>query len=151
MFLGEYRHSIDNKDRLTVPVRFRELMSEGAFITRGFDRNLMVLTTRAFEAIAESLIQMSMTDPLARALRRLIIGSSSRAEIDRVGRILIPDFLCQAAGINCDHEVVLVGQGNYFEIWSSDEWTLQKKSLDEAEANTERFKVLDLSTSSGKL
>jgi MraZ protein len=149
MFLGEYRHSIDNKDRLTVPVRYRELMDDGAFILRGFDRNLMVLTTKAFEAISHRIDQMSLTDPLARSLRRLIIGSASRVEIDKVGRILIPDFLCQKAGITCDHEAVLVGQGNYFEIWSSDEWVLQQKTLDEAEANTERFKVLDLSTSSG--
>jgi MraZ protein len=149
MFLGEYRHSIDNKDRLTVPVRYRELMDEGAYILRGFDRNLMVLTTKAFEAISHRIDQMSLTDPLARSLRRLIIGSASRVEIDKAGRILIPDFLCQKVGITCDHEAVLVGQGNYFEIWSSDEWALQQKTLDEAEANTERFKVLDLSTSSG--
>ena len=148
MFLGEYRHSIDNKDRLTVPARYRELMDEGAYILRGFDRNLMVLTTKAFEAISHHIEQMSLTDPLARDLRRLIFGSASRLEIDKVGRILIPDFLCQRAGLNCDQEAVLVGQGNYFEIWSTNEWTLQQHALDEAEANTERFKVLDLSTSS---
>lgn len=149
MFLGEYRHSIDNKDRLTVPVRYRELMDEGAYILRGFDRNLMVLTTKAFEAISNRLEQMSVTDPLTRKLRRLIIGSASRLEIDKAGRILIPDFLCQKVGIACDHEAVLVGQGSYFEIWSTEDWTLQQHELDEAEANSERFKVLDLSTSSG--
>jgi MraZ protein len=149
MFLGEYRHSIDNKDRLTVPVRYRELMDEGAYILRGFDRNLMVLTTKAFEAISHRLDQMSLTDPLARDLRRLTFGSASRLEIDKVGRILIPDFLCQKVGLTCDHDAVLVGQGSYFEVWSTDEWALQQKALDEAEANTERFKVLDLSTSSG--
>lgn len=146
MFLGEYRHSIDNKDRLTIPARYRELLDEGAYILRGLDNNLMVLTTKAFEAISKRIFQMSMTDPLARKLRRLIIGSASRIEIDKVGRILIPEFLCQKAGITCEHEAVLVGQGNYFEIWSSEEWALQQQALDEAEANNERFKVLDLST-----
>ena len=149
MFLGEYRHSIDNKDRLTVPVRYRELMDEGAYILRGFDRNLMVLTTKAFEAISQRLVQMSLTDPLARHLRRLTFGSASRLEIDKAGRILIPDFLCQIVGLTCDHEAVLIGQGSYFEIWSTEEWSLQQKALDDVEANTERFKVLDLSTSSG--
>jgi len=149
MFLGEYRHSIDNKYRLTVPVRFRELLSEGAFITRGFDRNLMVLTPKAFENLVGTILQKSITDPLNRALRRLIIGSSSQVDIDKVGRILIPLFLCQITGITSDQEVVLIGQGNYFEIWSAGEWAVQQKSLDEAEANTERFKVLDLSTNSG--
>lgn len=149
MFLGEYRHSIDNKDRLTVPVRYRELLDEGAYIVRGFDRNLMVLTSKAFEAISNRINQMSVTDPLARSLRRLIIGSASRVDIDKAGRILIPDFLCQKAGISNEGEAVLVGQGTYFEIWSSEEWQLQQQTLDEAEANTERFKVLDLSTTSG--
>src|SRR4030043_1481372 len=149
MFLGEYRHSIDNKDRLTVPVRYRELMSEGAFILRGFAPNLMVLTKKAFEAISHRLDQMSVTDPLARDLRRLIIGSASRLEIDKAGRILIPDFLCQKVGLTCDQDAVLIGQGSYFEVWSTNEWALQQQALDEAEANTERFKVLDLSTSSG--
>jgi MraZ protein len=147
--LGEYRHSIDNKYRLTVPVRFREILSEGAFITRGFDRNLMVMTPKAFEELVENILNKSITDPLNRALRRLIIGSSSQLEPDKVGRILIPNFLCQKSGITSDQEVVLIGQGNYFEIWSSQEWSIQQKSLDEAEANSERFKVLDISTSSG--
>jgi len=147
MFLGEYRHSIDNKDRLTVPVRFRELMADGAYILRGFDRNLMVLTPKAFEAISHRLDQMSLTDPLARALRRLIIGSANRLEVDKAGRILIPDFLCQKAGLSCDQETILVGQGSYFEIWSSEEWALLQQAMDQVEANTERFKVLDLSTS----
>jgi MraZ protein len=146
MFLGEYRHSIDNKDRLTIPARYRDLLDEGAFILRGLDNNLMVLTSKAFEAISKRIFQMSMTDPLARKLRRLIIGSASRVDIDKAGRILIPDFLCKKAGINCEHEAVLVGQGNYFEIWSSEEWANQLQELDEAEANNERFKVLDLST-----
>jgi MraZ protein len=148
MFLGEYHHSLDNKDRLTVPARYRELLDDGAYILRGFDRNLMVLTTKAFEAISHRLDQLSMTDPLARALRRLIIGSATHLEVDKVGRILIPVFLCQKAGLSCDQEAILVGQGSYFEIWSSDEWALQQQALDQAEANSERFKVLDLSTSS---
>ncbi len=146
MFLGEYRHSIDNKARLTVPVRYRELMGEGAYILRGFDQNLMVLTNKAFQAISTRLDKMSLTDPLARALRRLIIGSATYLEVDKAGRILIPEFLCKKAGLNCDQEAVLVGQGSYYEIWSSEEWALQQQALDQAEANVERFKVLDLST-----
>ena len=146
MFLGEYRHSIDNKDRLTIPARYRELLDEGAYILRGLDRNLMVYTSKAFDILSRRIFQMNTADPLARTLRRLVIGSASRVEIDKAGRILIPEFLCQKAGILCDHEVVLVGQGDYFEIWSSEEWALQQQILDEAETNNERFKVLDLST-----
>ena len=149
MFLGEYRHSIDSKDRLTVPARFREFMSEGVFIVRGFDRNLMVMTPKAFESLSQSMIQMSITDPLTRKLRRLIIGTASQQEIDKSGRILIPEFLGQTAGLTSSMEAVLVGQGNYFEIWSPEDWSLQQEALADPEANSERFKVLDLSTNTG--
>ncbi len=149
MFLGEYRHSIDNKDRLTVPARYRELIDEGAIIVRGFDQNLMVLTPKAFEAIYNHLERMSITDPLTRSIRRLIFGSASRLEIDKAGRILIPDFLCSIAGLGCDHDAILVGQGSYFEIWSTEAWSQQQKILDEPAANSERFKVLDLPTNPG--
>ncbi len=149
MFLGEYRHSIDSKDRLTVPARFRELMDEGAFILRGFDCNLMVMTSKAFEALSQNMSVMSITNPLTRKLRRLIIGSASRLEIDKAGRILIPEFLSQSAGLSSNQEAVLVGQGNYFEIWSPKEWSAQQEALVDPEANSERFKVLDLSTNTG--
>ena len=148
MFLSEYRHNLDSKNRLTVPVRYRELLDEGAYIVRGFDRNLMVLTEDAFATISKRLSQMSITDPLARSLRRLILGSASRLEVDKAGRVLIPEFLCTKVGLSSDKEAVLVGQGNYFEIWSPEEWEVQQKALDDSEANTERFKVLDLSTGS---
>ncbi len=149
MFLGEYHHSLDNKDRLIIPARYRELLVDGAFLVRGFDSNLMVMSTKAFEAISQRLSHMSMTDPLTRALHRLIFGSATRLELDRAGRILIPDYLCKKIGLSPDREAILVGQGDYFEIWSAEEWARQQQALDQAEANTERFKVLDLSTSSG--
>lgn len=149
MFLGEYRHSIDNKNRLTVPVRYRELLAEGAYIMRGLDRNLMVLTSKAFEVIAQLLDQKSFTDPLTRDLRRLFFGSASRLEIDKTGRILLPDFLCRIAELTSDKEAVLVGLGSYFEIWSTDVWAVQQRALEEPEANSERFKVLDLSINPG--
>ena len=149
MFLGEYRHSIDSKDRLTVPARFRELMSEGAFIVRGFDRNLMVLTTKAFEALSHTLTQMNFADPLTRKVRRLLIADASRLDIDKAGRILIPEYLAQMAGLSSNQEAVLVGQGEYFEIWSHDEWALEQQALADPEANSERFKVLDLSIKTG--
>jgi MraZ protein len=92
---------------------------------------------------------MSITDPLTRKLRRLIIGTASRLEIDKAGRILIPEFLSQSAGLSSNKEAILVGQGNYFEIWSPEEWNLQQQALADPEANSERFKVLDLSTNTG--
>lgn len=144
MFLGQYQHSLDDKNRLTVPARFRELLSDGAFITQGFDRNLMVLTQAAFEQVYERLNAMNMADPSARLLRRLILGNAYQVEIDKAGRILLPQQLREFAAL--DGDAVIVGQGDYFEVWSPQAWQEQQQKLADAEANAQRFAALNLST-----
>ncbi len=148
MFLGQYRHSIDKKGRLTVPARFREALSEGAYLLRGFERNLMVLTAADFERIYRRVNALSMTDPLARQLKRLIFATASPVEVDRAGRILIPPYLREAVGL--DEEAFVVGVGDYFEIWPPDGWEEQVAILDDAEANARRFAALDLSLDAPK-
>jgi MraZ protein len=143
MFMGQYLHSLDSKGRLTVPARYRALLLEGAYITQGFDRNLMVWTKASFERISQRVSQESITDPASRLLRRFIFSSSEWLEMDRAGRILIPEFLRQVAYF--DGEVVVVGVGDYFEIWSPPLWDEQQANLQDAEANTQRFIAFDLS------
>ena len=142
MFLGRYNHTIDEKGRLTIPARFRELLENGAYVTQGFDRNLMVLTAPSFEQIYSRVNQMSMTDPTARQLKRLIFSAAERCEIDRAGRMLLPQFLREAVQLN--GEAMIVGAGDYFEIWSPDLWAQQNELLQDAEANAQRFAALDL-------
>lgn len=144
MFLGQYQHSLDDKNRLTIPARFRELLSDGAFVTQGFDRNLMVLTTGAFEQVYERLNAMNIADPSARLLRRMILGNAYQVEIDKAGRILLPQPLREFAAL--DGEVVLVGQGDYFEVWSPQAWQEQQQKLADIEANVQRFATLNLTT-----
>jgi MraZ protein len=144
MFLGQYQHSFDDKNRLTVPSRFRELLAEGAFVAQGFDRNLMVLTTKAFEQVYERLNAMNMADPSARLLRRLILGSAYQLEVDKAGRILLPQNLREFAGL--EGEAVLVGQGDYFEVWTPQSWHEQQVKIDDAEANAQRFATLNIAT-----
>jgi MraZ protein len=144
MFLGQYQHNIDNKGRLTIPARFRELLvAEGAYVTQGFDNNLMVLTVPSFNQIYQRVNRMSMTDPMARLLKRLIFSNANRVDVDKVGRILIPQFLRDAAVL--DGEAVIVGVGDYFEIWSTNMWQDQITQLKDVEANAQRFMALDLS------
>jgi len=143
MFMGQYLHSLDNKGRLTVPARYRTLLLEGAYITQGFDRNLMVWTKASFERISQRVSQGSITDPASRLLRRFIYSSGEWLDVDRAGRILIPEFLRQVAQFN--GEVVVVGVGDYFEIWSPPLWAEQQTNLQDAEANTQRFIAFDLS------
>ena len=143
MFMGQYVHSLDVKGRLTIPSRYRALLEVGAYITQGFDHNLMVWTKPAFEQISHRVSQGSITDPTSRLLRRFIYSSGDAMEMDRAGRILIPEFLRQVAQL--DSEVVVVGVGDYFEIWSPSLWAEQLASMQDAEANQQRFMAFDLS------
>jgi MraZ protein len=143
MFMGEVQHSLDSKGRLTIPARYRDLLEGGAYITQGFDRNLMVWPMAAFEHISQSLGTKTITDPDTRLLQRLIFSRGERLEVDGAGRILIPLFLRQFAML--DSEVVIVGVGNYFEIWSPDLWRPQLTQIQDADANAVRFKAFDIS------
>jgi transcriptional regulator MraZ len=146
MFLGQYHHTIDDKGRLTIPSRFREsLTADGVYITQGFDQNLIVLDIPIFERITNRLNRMSITDPNARMLRRLILSNAELISLDKFGRILLPQFLRDL--IRIDSEVVLVGVGDYFELWSPDLWQDHKAVLRETEPSAVRFMDLDLTTS----
>ena len=142
MFLGQYRHNIDEKGRLTIPARFRELLADGGFVTQGFERNLMVLTTVDFENIADHVSEKSLTDPTARELKRLLFSTANPLDMDKSGRILLPQFLRELAGL--DGEVVLVGVGDHFEIWPTEDWDKQINRLKDTEANAQRFSGVTL-------
>ncbi len=143
MFLGQYHHTLDEKGRLTIPSAFREALAGGAFLSQGFDRNLMVMTGVYFQQVYERINAMSITDPSARLLRRLLLSSAYPVEVDKAGRILLPPTLRQFIEIGA--EAVVVGQGEYFELWTPAEWTLQMQALQDVETNAARFQALDLS------
>ena len=142
MFLGQYRHTIDNKGRLTIPARYRELLVEGAYVIQGFDQNLMVLTPSAFNSVSRHVSQMSMTDPTARQLKRLLFSTGDKVEVDRSGRILIQQFLREVASL--DSEAIVVGVGDYFEIWAPEVWEQQATLIKDVDANAQRFVAFDL-------
>jgi MraZ protein len=143
MFLGQSSHSIDSKGRLTVPVKFRELLTAGAYVTQGFERNLMVYTTESFARLARRASTLTSTDPEARAVRRVIFGGATEVSLDSAGRILIPPFLRQYAQV--DGEATVVGAGEYFEIWNSEAWIKELASVTDPESNARRFTEFDLS------
>jgi MraZ protein len=142
MFIGQYHRAINDESRLTMPVSFRERLSGGAFVTQGFDRNLWVLTAEAFQEIYRRVTAINLADPLARLLLRMILGAASELEVNEAGDILIPQNLREFANLN--GEAVLVGQGDYFEVWSPANWHEQEMQLQDAEANAQRFIMLDL-------
>ena len=144
MFLGRYNHSLDNKGRLTIPSRYREMIGDGAVVVQGFDRNLLVLSAASFERVTHEIKAESITNPQVRLLRRLVFSTAEPAEVDKAGRILIPAYLRQFAGLEL--EAVLVGVGDYFEIWSPVLWAEQNERLMDVEANEQRFSMFDITT-----
>ncbi len=143
MFLGQYKYTTDSKGRLTIPVRFRAALASGAFVTQGFDRNLMVYTSETFDKVSQKAAALSATDPGARDVKRVIFGRAGEVSLDSSGRILLPDFLRDYAGINS--EAFIVGAGEYFEIWQAERWLEQEKSVTDSDANAQRFADYDLS------
>ena len=142
MFLGQYRYSFDDKDRLMIPARFRELLADGAFVTQGFDRNLIILTPEAFQEIYQLIMALNIADPLARFLLRMFLGNATQLEVDESGRIVLPGNLREFA--NLAGEAVLIGQGDYFEVWAPALWSQQEAHLQDAETNAMRFVTLNL-------
>ncbi len=146
MFLGQFQHNLDEKGRLMIPARYRELLEGGAYITQGFDRCLMVMTGVHFKQVYDSVNTMNMADPTARLMRRLIFSNAFPVEVDKVGRVLVPQLLRQFAGL--DGEAIVAGQGDYFEVWTPAAWQEQMKQIQDTDANNQRFATLNLSPKS---
>lgn len=142
MFLGKFSRTLDAKGRFSVPSNFRGALAGRAYVTQGFDRNLQVLTTEAFQEIYRTVISLNIANPLARLLLRLILGTAHEAEISADGQFRIPEELKQFANLQSD--IFLIGQGEYFEIWSPEAWDRQEAQIRDAELNADRFSALTI-------
>jgi MraZ protein len=144
MFTGNYQHNLDDKGRLMIPARFRDLLAgNAAFITQGFDKCLMVMPEPYFQQVYARIEAMNLADPTARLLRRLILGNAFSAEVDKIGRIMVPQNL--RTFMSFEGAAVVAGQGGYFEVWKPADWNAQMDMLRDVEANNQRFSTLDLS------
>ena len=121
-------------------------LAGGAFMTQGFDRNLQVLTASAFQEIYRRVTSLNIADPLARLLLRLILGTATEMGVDKSNHLIIPENLKEYA--NLQGNILLVGQGDYFEIWAPDLWSRQETQLRDAETNSARFSLLTVATRS---
>ena len=128
MFLGEFAHTIDTKGRLTVPAKFRGLVATGLVVTRGFDQNLMLYPMDEWEALAARIAQRPLSDTDMRSFRRRVFSGAVDLVPDRQGRVIIPPYLREFAGI--DKDVVIAGMFNYLEVWSSTSWTAVRDSIE---------------------
>jgi MraZ protein len=122
LLTGTYPRTLDDKKRLTFPKRVRELLGDPAtlFVTPGPDQSLWVYTQDALEQLAARLDQAPATDGEARVYRRLYFAQTEAVDMDRAGRLLIPDRLAQFASLK--HEVILIGVRDHLELWDSERW-----------------------------
>ncbi len=144
MFLGRYEHTIDEKGRITIPAKFREELGDSVYITQGFDGNLQAFPSALFEMMSNQVRSISYLDPNSRMLRRILFSNAENIKFDNAGRILLPSFLRETA--NLKEIAIVVGSGEYFELWSPDKWQAQQTSLNDIKANEQRFSALDLKT-----
>jgi MraZ protein len=122
LLTGTYPRTLDDKKRLGLPKRVRELLQEPAtlFVTPGPDQSLWVYTQEALENLAQRLDQAPATDAEARVFRRLYFAQTETIDVDRAGRILVPDRLLLFAGLK--HDVVLIGVRDHLELWDAERW-----------------------------
>jgi MraZ protein len=132
MLLGEYEHTIDEKNRLTLPAKFREAFADGLVVTRGMDGCLYVYARAEWERVAREIASVDDLNPDARKLRRYFFAGASEDEPDRQGRISIPSSLVQSARLG--REVVVAGVLDHLEIWDRRAW---REHLDEVEGSAE--------------
>jgi len=132
MFIGEYHHSIDEKNRLAVPTKFRLDLSKGAVVTRGIDSCLFLYTKKEWEKLAIKLADMPISKSKTRAFARLMLAGAMDIRLDKQGRVIIPDYLRRYADIN--KKAVIAGLYNRLEIWDEKKWEDYK---DKSESNSE--------------
>ena len=120
MLIGEYRHTIDDKKRLSVPSVFRTELKQKIVITRGLDNCLFVYPLPVWKQVAEKLSQLSMGTADSRSFNRFMLSGAVEVELDSMGRILIPDFLKSFANLKV--KVVIAGVYDRLEIWDEKRW-----------------------------
>jgi len=120
VFIGEFRHSLDNKGRIIVPSRFREELDGKFILTRGLDTCLFGFTEREWRNQEEKMTTLPMTMADGRAFSRLFFSGACECELDRQGRALIPPHLRQYARI--ERDIVVIGVSSRFEIWAEGMW-----------------------------
>ncbi len=143
MFIGEYQHNLDEKGRMAIPVKFRSKLSEGAIITRGLDHCLFIFDKTEWDKLAEKIVNLPLAQANSRAFTRLMLAGAMDVEIDKQGRVLVPDYLREYAGLK--KQVVVTGLYNRIEIWDSAMWNgYKKKTESESDEIAERLGELGI-------
>ncbi len=128
MFIGEYSHNLDNKNRLALPAKFRAALKTGAVVTRGLDNCLFVFTRQDWQKLVDKITALPIGKADARGFSRIMLAGAMDVKLDSLGRILLPDYLKKYAGIK--KKVIVAGLYNRLEIWDEAKWKLYKNRVE---------------------
>jgi len=120
MFIGEYNHTLDPKNRVIMPSKFREKLGDSFVMTKGLDNCLFIYSSRDWSIVEDELKSLPMTNKDARAFVRFFFAGACECDLDKQGRMVIPNYLKEHA--NIDKELVIIGVSTRIEIWSKEEW-----------------------------
>ncbi len=130
MLIGEYLHTLDSKKRLSLPAKFRKEVGKKVVITRGLDACLFMFPEKAWNAIAEKLVNLPFGQADTRGMSRFLLSGAVETEVDGAGRILVPDFLKDFADLRS--RVVLAGVSDRIEIWNEKTWEEYKRRIEKS-------------------
>lgn len=129
MFIGEYRHTIDTKKRLALPAKFRKELGKKVIVTRGFENCLVVYPEKEWKTVTDKLEKLPTSQIGARSFSRIILAGAMEVNLDKLGRILIPDYLKRFAGFK--KNVIICGLSNKLEIWDVQKWEDYRKKAEQ--------------------
>lgn len=128
MFIGEFQHTLDNKGRVQVPVKFRPRFADGAVVTRGLDDSLFLYTKVEWQKIAEKIAALPLSKNSARSFSRLMLAGAMEIELDKQGRMMLPSYLRKFAGLNKD--LIFAGLYSRVEIWDEKKWRSYQEEME---------------------
>ena len=128
MLIGEHKHTLDKKKRLSLPSKFRKELGKKIVITKGLDNCLFVYSVKGWKKFVEKLGELSMGQGDTRAFSRYFLGGAVEVDIDSAGRILIPDFLKNLAQLQT--KVVVTGVGTRVELWNEKRWNTYQQEIE---------------------
>ena len=142
MFTGEYHHTVDDKGRVAVPMRFRADLAQRAMVSKWIDGCLALFPGAAWDELAVKASALPVTSEGARVFQRFLFGAAFEIELDRQGRLLVPAVLRQFAGL--ESEAVIVGSRDHLEIWSPEAWNTFSARMDQPELLAEHLQGLGI-------
>ena len=143
MFIGEYKHNVDEKGRLAVPVKFRGDLAKGAVVTRGLDNCLFLYTKKEWQKLADKLASLPIAQANARAFARLMLSGAMDVRIDKQGRVVLPEYLRKYGKVK--KKVVVAGLYNRLEIWDENTWeTYRAKTEKDSSSIAEKLGDMEI-------